>query len=107
MKRSLSFLLTLLMLITALPLNALVALAEELTAETATVTAELPHPNETGMRHIAPTTIAELQNEHLHSYQSTITRPTATTQGYTTYTCEVCGDSYVGDRVDSTGISLF
>ncbi|MBQ9793579.1 MAG: hypothetical protein IJW34_01420, partial [Clostridia bacterium] len=35
-----------------------------------------------------------------HSYQSTVTPPTATTQGYTTYTCTACGDSHVSDYTD-------
>ena len=39
-----------------------------------------------------------------HKYLSTITPPTCTEKGYTTYTCE-CGDSYVGDYTDATGHS--
>jgi hypothetical protein len=39
---------------------------------------------------------------HQHNYSSTITTPTCTDQGYTTYTCE-CGDSYVDDYVEATG----
>ena len=35
-----------------------------------------------------------------HSYTSTITAPTCTEQGYTTYTC-ACGDSYVGDYTET------
>ena len=38
-----------------------------------------------------------------HEYSSEITAPTCTEQGYTTYTCENCGDSYVGDYVEATG----
>ena len=37
-----------------------------------------------------------------HTYESSVTAPTCTEQGYTTYTCE-CGDSYVDDYVDATG----
>jgi len=37
-----------------------------------------------------------------HSYTAVITSPTCTEEGYTTYTC-LCGDSYVGDRVDALG----
>ena len=37
-----------------------------------------------------------------HTYESTVTAPTCTEQGYTTYTC-TCGDSYVADYVDATG----
>lgn len=35
-----------------------------------------------------------------HSYVTSVTPPTCTEQGYTTYTCE-CGDSYVSDYVDA------
>ena len=34
------------------------------------------------------------------TYSSVVTAPTATSQGYTTYTCTVCGYSYVGDYTD-------
>ena len=37
-----------------------------------------------------------------HTYEPSVTAPTCTEQGYTTYTCE-CGDSYVADYVDATG----
>ena len=39
---------------------------------------------------------------HTHNYFSTVTPPTCTEQGYTTYTCH-CGDSYVADQVDALG----
>ncbi len=32
-----------------------------------------------------------------HSYTTSVTKPTCTMQGYTTYTCNLCGDSFVGD----------
>ncbi|MBQ7875232.1 MAG: hypothetical protein IJ306_08775, partial [Oscillospiraceae bacterium] len=41
---------------------------------------------------------------HTHNYISSVTEPTCTEQGYTTYTCE-CGESYVDDYVDATGHS--
>ena len=41
---------------------------------------------------------------HTHDYKVSVTEPTCTEQGYTTYTCE-CGDSYVDDYVDATGHS--
>ena len=34
-----------------------------------------------------------------HSYEDVVTEPTMTSEGYTTYTCSVCGDSYVDDIV--------
>ena len=38
-----------------------------------------------------------------HSYHGVVTPPTVTEQGYTTYTCGTCGDSYVGDYVEALG----
>ena len=38
-----------------------------------------------------------------HNYVAAVTDPTCTEQGYTTYTCSVCGDSYVDDYTDATG----
>ena len=40
-----------------------------------------------------------------HKYTSVVTAPTCTEQGYTTYTCGKCGDSYVADYKDATGHS--
>ena len=40
---------------------------------------------------------------HTHSYDPVITPPTATKDGFTTYTCS-CGDSYVDDYVPAVGI---
>lgn len=41
-------------------------------------------------------------NYHTHNYESVVTAPTCTEQGYTTYTCE-CDDSYIDDYTDATG----
>ena len=35
-----------------------------------------------------------------HSYTSKVTAPTCTGDGYTTYTCSACGDTYVSDYTD-------
>ena len=37
-----------------------------------------------------------------HTYTAATTAPTCTAQGYTTYTCTACGDSYVADYTDAT-----
>ncbi len=39
-----------------------------------------------------------------HSYNATVTVPTCTEKGYTTYTCGSCGDTYTGDEAAATGI---
>ena len=36
-----------------------------------------------------------------HKYESVVTKPTCTTDGYTTHTCSVCGDTYVDTYVDA------
>ena len=41
-----------------------------------------------------------------HSYTGVTTPPTVTDQGYTTYTCGVCGYSYVGSYTDALGESF-
>ena len=38
-----------------------------------------------------------------HAYEAVVTEPTCIEQGYTTYTCSVCGHSYVDDYVDALG----
>ena len=40
-----------------------------------------------------------------HRYTGVVTAPTCTAEGYTTYTCADCGDSYVGNTVAATGHS--
>ncbi len=40
---------------------------------------------------------------HEHDYVGVVTEPTCTEQGYTTYTCSICGDEYVDDYVDPLG----
>ncbi len=46
---------------------------------------------------------AQLEAALGHDYKAVVTAPTCTEQGYTTYTCSRCGDSYVDDHVDATG----
>ena len=38
-----------------------------------------------------------------HTYTTEVTAPTCTEDGYTTYTCSVCHDSYVADEVKAEG----
>ncbi len=37
-----------------------------------------------------------------HDYEAVVTAPTCTVDGYTTYTCSVCGDTYKDDEVQAT-----
>lgn len=46
--------------------------------------------------------IAMVRMSHVHSYTETVTPPTCTEEGYTTYTCS-CGDTYKDDFVDALG----
>ena len=39
---------------------------------------------------------------HMHDYMETVTKPTCTEQGYTTYLCE-CGDTYIGNETEALG----
>ena len=45
----------------------------------------------------------ESSPEETHYYEGTVTAPTCENDGYTTYTCATCGDSYVDDRVEALG----
>ena len=38
-----------------------------------------------------------------HEYTAVVTAPTCTAKGYTTYTCGLCGDSYISDELEATG----
>ena len=38
-----------------------------------------------------------------HNYKASVTAPSCTKGGYTTYTCSLCGDSYTGNEVSATG----
>ena len=42
-------------------------------------------------------------NSHSHIYETSVTVPTCTEQGYTTYTCSVCDDSYISDYIEALG----
>lgn len=42
-------------------------------------------------------------NECEHEYNTVVTPPTCTAQGYTTYTCNNCNDGYKSDYINATG----
>ena len=43
---------------------------------------------------------------HRHIYDAVITPPSCTQEGFTTHTCEICGDSHVDNYVDAWGHSF-
>ena len=49
--------------------------------------------------------IRQQAQTHTHDYKSTVTAPTCTEQGYTTYTCTTCSDSYKDNFVKAAGHS--
>ena len=44
-----------------------------------------------------------VKNKLGHSYTAKVTAPTCTKEGYTTHTCDRCGDSYTDSRVSAKG----
>ena len=40
---------------------------------------------------------------HPHDYKAVVTDPTCTEDGYTTYTCSTCNDTYIDDETDALG----
>jgi len=38
-----------------------------------------------------------------HNYDETVTAPTCTDNGFTTFTCSTCSDSYVGNEIEAVG----
>lgn len=38
-----------------------------------------------------------------HDYEAAVTAPTCTKDGFTTYKCKACGDTYIGNTVAATG----
>ena len=43
---------------------------------------------------------------HTHNYQSVVTAPTCTENGYTTHTCIICNDHYTTDEIAALGHEL-
>ena len=40
---------------------------------------------------------------HTHDYKAVVTDPTCTADGFTTYTCSICNDTYKADETTATG----
>ena len=54
-----------------------------------------------GTRYNGP--VKSFTTPHTHQYASTVTAPTCTVQGYTTYRCSVCGDTYKDNYKNALG----
>ncbi len=72
--------------------------------------AKAPTCTETGLtegKHCSRCDAEKIEQEVVpvtgHSYESTVTAPTCTEKGYTTYTCSVCEDTYTDDEVEALG----
>ena len=50
-----------------------------------------------------PEIVLNIAVPHEHSYEAVVTAPSCTEGGYTTYTCSICGESYVGDETAALG----
>ena len=50
-----------------------------------------------------PQIVLNVAVPHEHSYEAVVTAPTCTECGYTTYTCSICGDSYIADETAALG----
>lgn len=72
------------------------------TAAPTTKPTEAPATKPTTAPTTAPTTPPT--TAHSHNYTASVTAPTCTEAGFTTYVCS-CGDSYTGDEVSANGHS--
>jgi len=50
-----------------------------------------------------PQIVLNVALPHEHSYNAAVTAPTCTEGGFTTYTCTICGDSYIVDETAALG----
>lgn len=73
------------------------------TATPAPVTTPKPAITPTPASTPVPVVTTPTPAAHTHSYVSSVTQPTCTAGGYTTYTCTSCGDSYIANEVPAIG----
>ena len=52
-------------------------------------------------------TLKEELSSHEHDYEAVVIEPSCAYQGYTTYKCKICGESYDDDYVDATGEHVY
>ena len=87
--------------------------SESITIEIPNTTSENQIPAETNSATVpdnsestpARTETAPTETAHVHNYSSKVSVATCTETGYTTYTCSACGNSYTGNKTNSTGHS--
>ncbi len=75
---------------------------ESLTVETDTENIGVSYTYDMSGMRSSKTVVYGVGEAHSHEYTSSVTAPTCTTAGYTTYTCD-CGESYVDNLVDALG----
>ncbi|MBO6262665.1 MAG: leucine-rich repeat protein [Clostridia bacterium] len=63
---------------------------------------EEPVRGETGTESVE-NTAESASEEHVHEYSEQVVAPTCTEQGYTVYTCTVCGNTYNEDYTEKLG----
>ena len=54
----------------------------------------------TVLEELLPSILPGGDTECTHEYETTVTAPTCTAAGYTTYTCKLCQDTYTADEKD-------
>ena len=98
MKRALSLLLALVLLVGLVPMQAFAAEVTDPVIEPNEITV----PEETAVTE--PAEVTDAVTKHEHEYTVEVTSPTCIEQGYITYTCD-CGYSYAGDYTDTAAHS--
>ena len=73
-------------------------------SQTATVTTTVEADAVT-VNHAVDGDLGKITPDMIHAYEPIVTAPTCAAQGYTTYRCKDCSDSYVGNYVDAVGHS--
>ena len=54
----------------------------------------------------AKDTVTDTGSAKAHNYNSVVTAPTCTEEGYTTHTCSICNHSYTDNKAPATGHSM-
>ena len=87
------------------PASTLEAVAPENTAPTAYESKEYHHKYEWPTLHNVTNNAIYYENviDELHNIKTSVTLPSCSAQGYTTYSCDICNGSYDDDYVDALG----